>query len=267
MNVRRIGWLVFTIPFVTILVWYVIPGAHAQQQGNPKVWQRPEKLIDEKARALDTNDEASVRAVADAVFNYPHVVARMPADVESGVKDRLVRAEADFLQERKSGVREEDIVLLVNNVAEKFKLPEFAKTSKKQVRALRMNMVLASPVFMGRGMARGDMKPGESIGQELSPLQATHVLGVLIDQKFLDPNFQVPPEQWDRDGHRKEVERIQERQALLKSNPQVQHRFGTRDNPKRHDLEAAISQGANSISSGDALSLIETAFKTLKIER
>jgi hypothetical protein len=191
---------------------------------------------------------------------------RMPINLERDVKDRLVRAESDFLQGKRAGVREEDVALLVNTVSEKLKLPVFAKTSKNQIRALRMNMALASPVFMGRGMANANMRVGESITSELSPLQAIHIIGVLVDQKFLDPHFQVSPQQWDQDSHGKEIERIRERQALLAANPKIQHRIGTRENPMRQELQDALIQSTSSMDVDDAVSLIDAAFKTLKIE-
>jgi hypothetical protein len=266
MNLRRTSAFWGIVLLVAAVAWYLVPLVHAQQGGNVAMSQRPEKRIDEKARVLDPNEEPSVRALADEIFNYPHVVPRMPSNLESDVKDRLVRAEVDFLAGRKPGVREEDIVLLVNTVSEKLKLPDFAKTSTKQIRALRMNMALASPVFMGRGMANGNMRVGESINSELSPLQAVHVIGVMIDQKFLDPHFQVLPQQWDQESHGKEIERIRERQALLEANPHVQHRIGTRDNPKRQDIQDALTQSTSSMDVGDAMSLIDTAFKTLGIQ-
>ena len=266
MSLRRTSAFLGIVPLVVAVAWYLAPQVYAQQGGDVAMSQRPEKRIDEKARVLDPNEEPSVRALTDEIFNYPHVVPRMPSDLESDIKDRLVRAEVNFLSGRKSGVREEDIVLLVNTVSEKLKLPDFAKTSQKQIRALRMNMALASPIFMGRGMANGNMRIGESINPELSPLEAVHIIGVMIDQKFLDPHFQVLPQQWDQEFHGKEIERIRERQALLEANPHVQHRIGTRDNPKRQELQDALTQSTNSMNVGDAMNLIDTAFKVLRIQ-
>jgi hypothetical protein len=266
MKFRRTSLFSLVLSLVATLLWRVAPIVHAQQ-GNTAVLKRPERVIDEKARAAVPGDSASVRGVADAVFDYPHVLGRMPVDMENTVKERLVLAEAEFLQGKRPGVREEDVVLFVNQVSNKLKLTDFAKSSKKQVRALRMKTALASPVFMGRGMADGDMKIGDSISDELSPLQAVHLIGVLLDQKFLDPNFQLSPEDWDRDSHHKEIERIREQQAILKSQPRVEHRIATRENPKRQDLQNALTQSTSSMSLADAQGLIEAAFKTLKIER
>src|SRR5437016_3036168 len=169
MKSLRIGLFTLAFSLVAALLWHLVPTVHAQQ-GNSAVLKRPEKTIDEKARVVIPNDSASVHGLADAVFDYPHVLGRMPTDMENAVKERLVRAEAEFLQGKRPGVREQDVVLLVNQVSNKLRLPDFAKTSNKQVRALRMKTALASPLFMGRGMADGDMKIGDSISAELSPL-------------------------------------------------------------------------------------------------
>src|SRR5205823_8380003 len=198
MKSLRIGLFTLAFSLVAAILWHLVPTVHAQQ-GNSAVLKRPEKAIDEKARAVVPSDSSTVHGLADAVFDYPHVLGRMPTDMENAVKARLVRAEVEFLQGKRLGVREQDLVVFVNQLSNKLRLPDFSRTSNKQVRALRMKIALASPLFMGRGMADGDMKIGDSISDELSPLQAVHLIGVLIDQKFLDPNFQVSPEEWDRD--------------------------------------------------------------------
>src|SRR5205085_3497716 len=134
-----------------------------------------------------SDNEASVRALTEDVFNYPHAYGRMPPSIESAVKDRLTQAEIAHLRGTRPGVKEEDVAKVVNMVVDRLHLPEYARTSVKQVRVLRMSLALASPSFMGRGMTEQNVNVGESVSPELSPLQATHLAAVLVDQKFLDP--------------------------------------------------------------------------------
>jgi hypothetical protein len=236
------------------------------QQTSPMA-QRPDKLIDASARVMGADDEASVRALADEIFNYPHVLGRMPASVEDIVKGRLVRSEIGFLRGKRSGVHEEDVVALFDAMAARFTLPEYVRTSKKQVRALRMSLAVASPAFMGRGMADGKIDVGETVSSEMSVLQAAHLSAVLLDQKFLDPNFQVPPGQWDRESHDKEVQRIKERQELLKSPTAGEHHMIARSNPKRRELHEAILRSTTSLSVADSQDILETALRVLKVDR
>jgi hypothetical protein len=216
---------------------------------------------------MRTDDEVSVRKVVDEIFNYPHVMGRMPAPVESAVKDRLARSEIGFLNGNRSGVREEDVVTLFDTIASRLNLPDYVRTSKKQVRALRMSMALASPVFMGRGLADPHMKVGDSIGSEMSVLQAAHLAAVLLDQKFLDPNQQIPPDQWDRESHDQEIQRLKEREEMLKAGTSTQHRVMVRSNPKRMELHQAISKSVSSLSVQDSLDLLETTLRILKVDR
>src|SRR5690348_8514580 len=108
MKLLRIGLSILALSLNVFLVWHLTPKVHAEQDNT--VSKRPEKLIDEKFRAVNPNDSGSIRALADAVFAYPHVVGRMPLEMETALKNRLVVAEAHFLQGKSAGVREEDIV-------------------------------------------------------------------------------------------------------------------------------------------------------------
>src|SRR5579859_7399790 len=80
---------------VTSLFWIKIKQVQAQEPQNSQ-WQHPGKLIDQKASKLRADDENSVRALADEIFNYPHAFGRMPIEVENGVKQRLIQAEVAF---------------------------------------------------------------------------------------------------------------------------------------------------------------------------
>ncbi len=255
---------------VTILIlgldgWLISPQINAQQ--NTSMTQRPATLIDLKARMMHADDESSVRAVADELFNYPHVMGRMPIPFEDALKDRLVRSEIGFLKGTRSGVCEEDVVKLFDTMASRLNLPDYVRTSKKQVRALRMSLALASPAFMGRGLADQKMNVGDSINSEMSALQAAHLAAVLLDQKFLDPNYQVPPDQWDRESHDREMQRIKERAEMLKAAPNTEHKLMVRSNPKRMELHQAISKSVAPLGIQESRDLVETALKLLKVDR
>lgn len=257
---------VVTVTVIATVLWQLVPRIHAQQ-GNTMVWQNPAKVIDEKARALNPDDSNSVQGLADAVFSYPHVLGRLPMDMENAVKARAIDAETKFLKGNRPGVQEEDVAKAVNLFADRLRLPDYARTSPKQVRALRMSLVVDSPMFMGRGMARPSASVGDSISSEMSPLQALHVAMVMINQKTINPDFQVTPEEWDRGKHTAMVEQIKQIQALQKSakSGQTTHHIITRQNPKHDEMRQALSDGLSSMTLGDGVSFADEALKTLKL--
>jgi hypothetical protein len=48
----------------------------------------------------------------------------------------------------------------------------------------------------------------------MSPLQAIFIMGLLIDQKVGDPDYQVAPAEWDRDVYPRLLAQLQQRQEV-----------------------------------------------------
>src|SRR5262249_10878884 len=119
----------------------------------------------------------------------------------------------------------------------------------------------------GSALAGKNMKVGDSISTHMSHLQAAHLLAVLLDQKFLDLNFQVPPDQWDRESHEKEIARIKEREEMLKSAGSGQFYIVTRSNPRRIELHEAITKKAATMTVVDIQNVLETVLRALKADQ
>ena len=66
--------------------------ALGQEPGDRKI-MNPYKAIENKASLATPDDPASIRALADEIFNFPRSFPRMPSQMEDMVKDRLVQAE------------------------------------------------------------------------------------------------------------------------------------------------------------------------------
>lgn len=222
-------------------------------------------MIDASARAVSSDNEASVRALTDDVFNYPHAYGRLPDSIASIIKDRLTNAEIAHLRGMRSGIKEAEVANVVNMVADRLHLPEYAKTTAKQVRVLRMSLALASPIFMGRGMTEQNVEVGESINPELSPLQATHLAAVMLDQKFLDPDYQVTASEWEQGFQQKQIEKLKRQQALAKSTDPTKFKYmiGSTQNPKRTEMRQAFSNGVSALGTADALEIMDSAFTSL----
>lgn len=232
-------------------------------------WVDPYKELDRTARLVKNDDYASTRALADAVFSFPRMLLRAPQMIENVVKDLLAVAELAYHQGSQQGVREEDIVKLVNSVADKFGAPSYAKTSSRQVRVLRMQLALASPGLMAAGLTHENMKIGDSIPDRMSPLQAVHLINSLVDQKLINPEFQVEPEEWERVHLPSALTKVQETHRLQasgqpESKPQKPQLHVV---CRKRDLYESLLRVSDSLGFLETMDLIDQAFTTLKIVR
>ncbi len=174
-------------------------GIHAQAQSQTYV--SPHQTIENQAGLVKDGDETSMRALVDGVFNFPTAYPPIPADIQSIMKNRLVRAEMLYRRGQGPGVQEQNIVNLVNTMAQKLGAPDYTMTSANQVRHLRMQLAIAEPNFMGTGMTHSDASSDATVDPTMSPLQAAHLIGFLVTQKFIGAEFQVSPTNWDQTPH------------------------------------------------------------------
>jgi hypothetical protein len=268
MAIRYLSMIALGVISIGLYAWIFTGKTNAQQPStNPWDSGGPSKIIDAAARSVNAQDSASVRALTEAVFSYPHVFSETLTPIQDMVKAKVTQAELQHLQGTRPGVTEEDIVRLVNSMADHLKLPEYARTTQKQVRVIRMGLALDSPAFIGRGMTRSDMQASDSVNPEMSPLQALHVAAVLVDQKFINPDFQVTPAEWDSHFHQKALERIQEAEARKKNPTPTRHSIGARNNPKRDEMRQAFANAVSSMSDADGLNLASEVLKTLKLDQ
>lgn len=254
--------LCFTIGLVTPTL-----GQQMASQGKGG-WVNPYQELDKAARLIkNSNDEQSIHGMADAVFSFPRALPRAPDAIENIIKDRLVRAEIAYRNGIQEGVQEQDIVKFANSMADHFRLPSYAKTSTQQVRVLRMQLVLSSPAFMAAGLTHENMKPGETISDRMSPLQAVHLLSSLLDQKIINPDYQLQPAEWEKAHLAPATARIQQMQKLQSSDQQINapRRAEVRVFHRRRDLHQAILQAGSTLSFTETMNLIDQAFTTLKI--
>lgn len=163
------------------------------------VGQKPFPLIeiDKKSQMAKDNDESSVRALADEVVDTIGVDV-LPTETASEVKDRLARAEIRYQSGDKEGIPERNVVRAVNGLVKKFGAPEYAITSAYEVRKLRMDAFYLMPQLIGRGRSkdrrtvdREHTSVGSSINPTMSPVEAFFITGMMLQQKRLNPEYQV----------------------------------------------------------------------------
>jgi hypothetical protein len=198
------------------------------------------------------DDPDSVGALADEIFSFPRPYMRLPADIEAKLKTRIVKAELAFMQGTAPGVQEGDISNLINLIAQTLGAPDYAMTSPAQLRHLRMSLAIAEPKFIGKGLGHHE-HIGDSISPTLSPLQAMHLILSLFDQKLINPEFQLSPADWQTKHQGLEADNVGKAGATIQQNP------------KRHEIEAILSQNIAAMNPGDAQRIIDESFFALGI--
>ncbi|MGB6546712.1 MAG: hypothetical protein WBE97_13930 [Candidatus Acidiferrales bacterium] len=222
----------------------------------------PHGDIDRVAALEKAGDESSVRALVDAVFNHPHMFPHMPPALEDAVKVRLTNAEMSYLNGSAGGVEEKDIVTLLNTLAEKLGAPDYAKTSPAQVRYARMKLAAFEPRFMGTGMVRQGGASVKSVSLTMSPAQAVHLIGLMIDNKLANPQFQVPLDTWVPP-----IEVLGPTTSTQSTSGTGQGRVSINPStPQMEEMRSVLSNGISRLSLSDATQLLDQAFATLKMK-
>ena len=207
-------------------------------------------------------------ALVDEIFNYPHSFGQIPPVMDTIVKERLTQAEMKYKLGLGPGVQESDIVHIANTLADKFQLPDYARTTPHQVEVLRFSYELSSPVFMGGQAAQQDSETSRSGPAKLSPAQATYLLLGLVDAKMMNPNYQLPPDEWEKTQYGPMMENLVKYKELKESGQQskAQARVVLMTEPTQtRDIRTAVSHAISEMSLTDGLDLVDQAFAAVGI--
>jgi hypothetical protein len=225
--------------------------------------------INDKAKKAHGGDERAVRELADEVFNTPYF-AEVPETIRQAIKERVLRHEADY-RKGKKGVKEEQVVQTVNGLADKFELPEYAKTSPLQVRVLRARLKGGYPDFIApdtdpqnRGLKK---KVGARLKAEMSPLEAVFTTAVLVQQKLLNEDFQLGPGEYSDYLHKKELEKWHAAREGHQGDHGHKHQLGFVEKSKYRELREGIGRKAKQMNPADLLSLPDQTLDALGIKR
>jgi hypothetical protein len=226
-------------------------------------WKRD--LIDEKAEQAKNNEESAVRALADEVFKKPKFMV-IPTEDREAMKERVLSHELAYRSGNSEGIREENIVLTVNELAEKFNAPDLARTSALQVRVLRASFLNDYPNFIAQETSSGGKivaaSIGDSVSPTMSPLEAVFMTATMLEQKILNENYQYPTEEWVDQVYNKALAKWQADQAGTSqgtsSSEQTQPYLSAPENEKRTQMLQTFSAGARTILSSESQSLSAT---------
>jgi len=230
--------------------------AQAQTDSKENQYSEPLALIDKKAQMVGS-DETSVRELTEAVFNTLGV-SDVSAVLVDPFKERLTRAESNFLSRRETGIPEENIVRVVNDLAQRFDAPEYARTSKEEVRKLRLINSYLMPHFIVQHPPTENItekRIGFSISETMSPLEAVFIARTLIYQKRYNQEFQLTRDQ----------ARLESNKNGQDQNPQ-EPQLGTINSPQNEEM-AALFNRVMKMSPDDQLRVINESLSDLGIEK
>lgn len=110
-------------------------------------------------------------------------------------KERLIRSEISYRSGRSAGVSEESIVRVIELLADEFAAPEYARTSRDEVRELRLGLSRLMPDFIVRrpleNVTALDREYGFTVNPVMSPVEAIYVVQDLIEQKEINEYYQL----------------------------------------------------------------------------
>jgi hypothetical protein len=227
-------------------------------------WQR----IEERAKLENPTDGNSVRALVDEIIDYPHSFGEIPPVMNTIVKERLTQAEMNYKLGRGPGVEGSDIVRIVNTLADKFQLPDYARTTPHQAEVLCFGAEISMPTFMGVPSAEQGDNPARADPRKLSPAQATYLLLELVEAKLLSPEYQLPPDEWEKTQYGPLMEKLTKYKELKESGQlsKLEAKVAIISSSSQSgDLRTAVSKAISQMSLTDGLDLVDQAFAAVGI--
>lgn len=216
--------------------------------------------LNEKAKAVKADNGASSRQLADEVFKTVGL-DKAPAGMLDSVKDRLVNAEHAYHNGREKGISEINVVKAVNGLAMKFKAPEYAKTTKYEVRKLRMSMLALAPNFIGQERSADAPRArqiGSTINPDMSPMEAAFVTAMLLKQKVSNPDYQLTQTErrskWNEKHSAKQTDKA--------------NRLNDQGNSARtQEMDKVIADGGSKLSIAELLNIPNRALDILGVQK
>jgi hypothetical protein len=205
-------------------IWFtaaviIIGGVHletiAQERG--RAMRHPDGVIDVKAIAAANNNSTAVRGFTDQLVDRSLLAGGAPT-----IYQRVFDTEIAFRHNQHRGVSEQDAVDAINHYVSLLQLPEYMSTTHQQFHSFRKE----SRLFV-RHYAGTDARDSSNAMGVMSPAEALYVINGLMTQKLYNPQYQVPPAQWDNEANQRAAQAQSEhapppRARLGKIRPEVQ---------------------------------------------
>lgn len=133
-----------------------------------------------------TND--AVRTLAATVLQ-DFGLEDLPQEITENATERLVSAEINYRQGQGGAIPETNVVRLIDEFATTWNLPAYARTDVLELRRFRVNLVSLMPDLATRDSSE------TLISSSMSPLEATYITLLLMEQKTINPEYQLTPQE------------------------------------------------------------------------
>lgn len=216
--------------------------------------------------------EDSIRELADVLFK--EFGSEIPPGISERIKERLIRAELKY-RESHQGVREGNVVEVINNLASRFGAPDYAKTTLLQVRFMRASLRRYVPNLVAvetQESRMGLRQPvGTGMNPEVSPLEAAFLALLMVQQKMLNDDWQQTPEEWAANQKKRYLSR-----PKVAPQDNAGPQFGVspedeerqrRNNEKRNEMRLLVYRGAAKLNPARLNDLIQSSLDTLGIAK
>jgi len=231
-------------------------------------YKSPWQKMEERAKLENPSDGNSVRALVDEIFDYPHSFGEIPPVMDIIIKERLTQAEMNYKLGRGPGVEVADLIHFVNTLADKFQLPDYARTTSHQAEVLCFSAEISMPTFMGVPSTPQVDKTVRTDSRRLSPAQATYLLLDLFNAKLFSPEYQLAPDEWEKTQYGPTMEKLTKYKELkesgqLSSGPKAG--VLTFSASRSGDILSTVSRAISEMSLTDGLDLVDQAFAAVGI--
>jgi len=168
--------------------------------------------INDAARTAAKGDSAAIRELTGAIFDavgFPEI----PVRTQEEMKERIIRSEFNYRSTGKGGIPEKNIVKMINGLAQKLDLPDYARVDGMLVRQVRVKMFTQLPTLFSQAVTKeekGRGGVGSALKTEMSPVEAFYLASFLLQQKLLNESYQLTPKDWRAELHQKQIQRWQD---------------------------------------------------------
>jgi hypothetical protein len=237
--------------------------------------ENPLADLNRKAKAARLGDPTAVRALTDEAFNT-FAPAEVPVFTREVMKERVARAEVDYRRGVDKGISEVKVANTINELADKFQLPDYAKVSVAMVRTARVVLMLQLPnlVAQNNPASRNHKKTiGSSINPSMSPVEATTLTLFVLQQKMLNEAFQVTHSEFYAGIQQRQVESWRELRAKRNGDSktivdqQTAPSMQVRSNTRSDELRQAVNKAVAHMSPDVLLNLADSSLDTLGLKR
>lgn len=145
------------------------------------------RALDELSTNTDYTDPQATKAFITTVLQNTSF-----RSLNSDAADRFVRNEMSFHAGSQEAVKEEHVVLAVNNVLSGLAVPGSNVVNQAQIRFIRLRLLPLLPHIM----QSPDTTAGEIVSDSMTPAAALYLASFVILQKMTLPVWQQTPEQF-----------------------------------------------------------------------